>query len=143
MILPRPQRILAIAPIGSLLKRSELPQRPVARQEDKDYLALVRQLPCLKCGMQPSEACHIKFSCAALGKTNKLGRRPSDQDCVSLCSQCHRLARDAQHQGNERAFWERLNLNPYLIARDLYAQRADFTAMHFVVVKAIAERSKT
>lgn len=146
---PRPQRIIPLAPIGSLLKRSaaQLPNRASAFAEqrkggDPDYLAKVRLLPCLKCGMEPSEAAHVKYSCAALGKTNKLGKRPDDCDTVPLCASCHREARDAQHQGNERAFWERLNLNPYLIARDLYAQRADFTAMHFVVVKAIVERSK-
>lgn len=147
MIRRFPQRVIPTAPIGSLLKRSaaDLPQQARAFAEhrkagDQDYLAKVRLLPCLSCGMEPSEAAHVKYSCAALGKTNKLGKRPDDCDCVPLCSQCHRLARDAQHQGNERAFWERLGLNPYLMARDLYAQRADFTAMHFVVVKAIAER---
>lgn len=146
MIRPRPQRIIPLAPIGSLLKRSaDVTQRPresFGRMEDRDYLALVRRLPCLHCGMEPSEAAHIKYSCAALGKTNKLGRRPNDEDTVPLCAEHHRLARDAQHQGNERAFWERLGLNPYLVARDLYARRNDFVAMEMVVQVAIKNRDR-
>ena len=141
-----PQRIIPPAPIGSLLKRAspaDLRRGPAERTGgDPDHLANIRLLPCLKCGMEPSEAAHVKYSCAALGKTNKLGRRPDDCDAVPLCSGDHRLARDAQHQGNERLWWERLGINPYLVARDLYAQRQDFPAMNMVVVRAIAERNK-
>lgn len=143
----RPQRVSPTEPIGSLLKRITVaaPRHVLAepsRGGDPSHLTQVRLLPCLKCGMEPCEAAHVKYSCAALGKTNKLGRRPSDEDAVPLCSECHRLARDAQHNGNERTWWERLGLNPYLIARDLYAKRSDPVAMRMVVVKAIAERGR-
>ena len=141
-----PQRVSRPEPIGSLLKRTAVAAPPRGFTESKggdpDHLAQVRLLPCLKCGMEPSEAAHVKYSCAALGKTNRLGKRPSDSDTVPLCSQCHRLARDAQHQGDERTFWLRLDLNPYLIARDLYAQRHDPVAMRMVVMVAIARRQR-
>lgn len=141
-----PQRVIPLAPIGSLLKRTTVaaPRRGFAEPEGGDlkHLEQVRLLPCLSCGMEPSEAAHIKYSCAALGKTNKLGKRPSDSDVTPLCSSCHRLARDAQHQGDERTFWERLDINPYLVAAQLYAQHNDPVAMRAVVMLAIAERSR-
>lgn len=145
---PRPQRVIPLAPIGSLLKRvpsADLRRANVETSKggDLEHLAQVRLLPCLKCGMEPSEAAHIKYSCASMGKTNKLGKRPSDADVTPLCSECHRLARTAQHQGNEREFWIRLDINPYLVARDLYAQRLDPVAMRAVVLVAIAQRRST
>ena len=142
----RPRRLSPPAPYGALLKRtSELPQRQAMKAEpngDADYLALVWQLPCLSCGMEPSEAAHVRFASAAYGKASGLQKKPEGKWCLPLCSSCHRLAKDAQHNRNEQEFWAALGLNPLLTASQLYAQRTDFVAMLSVVHVAITNRSK-
>lgn len=139
-----PRRIVHPGPPGHLLKRVSQPRARVEEVAGRDlpYLALVRQLPCLKCGMEPSEAAHVRFASAAFGKASGLGRKPSDAHSVPLCSGCHRLDRDAQHNRGEREFWDAIGLNPLLTAQKLYAQRGDLIAMRAVVMVAIAERGR-
>lgn len=142
----RPRRLTPPAPYGALLKRdAEQPQRRAMKAEphgDADYLALIRQLPCLKCGMEPSEAAHVRFASSAFGKASGLQKKPDDKWALPLCASCHRLARDAQHNRNEQEFWASLGINPLRVANQLYAQRGDFVAMHAVVMVAISERTK-
>lgn len=146
MTLPRPQRISHPEPPGSLLKRITVPaQRRVDAEPkggDPAYLAQVRQLPCLKCGMEPSEAAHVRFASAAFGKASGMQKKPDDAHAVPLCAGCHRLDKGHQHSGSERLFWAQLGINPLLVAQRLYAQRGDLVAMRAVVMVAIAERSK-
>jgi len=140
------QRISAVAPLGSLLKRHHPVQPRAGVREaagrDVDYLALVRQLPCLKCGMEPSEAAHVRYASAAFGKASGLGKKPNDNFCCPLCAGCHRLDRDAQHNRGEREFWDAVGINPLIVAERLYAQRGDLVAMRLVVMVAIAERGQ-
>lgn len=146
MTAPFPKRIGHDAPPGSLLKRFAVPAPRALKVEgerDADYLAMVRTLPCLKCGMEPSEAAHVRFASAAFGKSSGLGKKPNDSATVPLCSGCHRLDRDAQHNRGEREFWAALNINPLLVAEKLYAARGDLLAMKMIVVQAIAERGRT
>lgn len=152
MIPPRPQRIFPLSPPGTLLKRAgaasplhpqQGPRNPKAL-EDADYLKMVRQLPCLYCGVEPcGEAAHVKFSSFQFGKSNALGKRLRHEDALPLCRTDHLDARHAQHKGNEEAFWEGLGIMPYVVAGRLYAQRGDLVAMRAVVMVAIAERSKS
>ena len=136
------RRIAPVAPLGSLLKRAQV--QPRARQEaaerDVDYLAMIRTLPCLRCGMEPSEAAHIRYASAAFGKASGLGKKPDDRHTAPLCAGCHRLDRDAQHNRNEREFWDSIGINPLIVAERLYAVRGDLVAMRAVVMVAIAER---
>lgn len=142
----RPRRLTPPPPYGSMLKgvsRSAPEMRiPLAKGETQDYLALVRRLPCLKCGMEGCDAAHLKFSSAKHGKMNSFGKRVRLDDAVPLCRSCHTDAKDAQHKGSEQAFWDNLTLDPYQIASQLYAQRGDFTAMHAVIMVAISQRKK-
>lgn len=145
MTLPRPRRLTPPAPLGSLLKRFDAVARVkrMTTSDDPEYLALVRQCPCLYCGMDPcGEAAHVKFSSAAFGKANKLGKRPDDENALPLCGEDHRIARHAQHNHNEEAFWLAIGISPYLVAEKLYAQRGDLVAMRAVVMVAISERGK-
>ncbi|HEX7881685.1 MAG TPA: hypothetical protein VF499_02990 [Afipia sp.] len=141
---PRPQRISPVSPPGALLKRVDVQPRlrrfEQGEGREPSYLAMVRQLPCLKCGMEPSEAAHVRFASAAFGKASGLGKKPDDRHSVPLCAGCHRLDRDAQHTRNEREFWDSIGINPLLIAERLYAQRGDLAAMCAVVIRAISER---
>lgn len=141
------RRISATAPPGSLLKRHHARQprqmrATAATGRDAAHLDLIRQCPCLKCGDDPcGEAAHVRFASAAFGKRSGLGRKPDDSDAVPLCPGCHRLDRDAQHNRNEREFWDAIGINPLLVAQKLYAQRGDLVAMRAVVMVAISERS--
>jgi len=142
--LPRPQRLTPPSAVGSLLKRAGVPTRPRIPSEERnpDYLALVRQCPCLKCGMEPSEAAHVRFASAAFGKASGMQKKPEDRFAVPLCAECHRLDRHAQHKRNEEGFWQEIDINPLLVAAHLYAQRGDLVAMRAVCFVAIAQRGK-
>ncbi len=149
MTLPRPQRLFAPSKPGSLLKHAgaaDLPQQPrkLGVWEDVGYLRLIRQLPCLYCGVEPcGEAAHVKFSSAQFGRANSLGKRPHDRFAVPLCRDDHQNARHAQHKGNEEAFWIGLGISPYPVAAQLYAQRGDLVAMRAVIYVTISQRGIT
>jgi hypothetical protein len=146
MTLPRPRRLTPPAAPGALLKSFAAPAprpRKADSQRDPDYLALVRQCPCLKCGMEPSEAAHVRFASAAFGKASGLGKKPPDRFCLPLCADCHRLARDAQHNRNEQEFWASLGINPLIACEKLYAQSGDLLAMRAVIFSTIAQRGTT
>jgi hypothetical protein len=147
MTFPRPQRLFLPSPPGSLLKRAgaaDIPQRrrnPGA-PEDADYLRDVRTLPCLSCGMEPSEAAHVRFASAAFGKASGLQKKPESKWVLPLCAQDHRLAREAQHNRNEQEFWDALGIPPLPAASRLWEARGDLVRMVSVVHVIIAERSK-
>lgn len=141
---PRPRRLTAPAPIGSLFKRPLARVRqPKRRYEASDpiYLALIRQLPCLCCGLDPcGEAAHVRLQSAAHGKRGGMARKPADAWAAPLCGSCHREAPDALHRVGELTFWYRLGLQPLLICTALYQARGDVPRMRAIVVQAIAER---
>lgn len=141
----RPKRIARQAAPGALLKRLHglrAITRPRRAESDRDetYLKAVRSLPCLHCGMEPSEAAHVRFASAAHGKASGLGKKPADKWAAPLCAEHHRLARDAQHNRNEREFWYALGIPILDVCERLYRQRDDLAAMRAVVMCAIAER---
>jgi hypothetical protein len=140
----RPQRIVHDSKPGDLLKRATAPTATARTSDhgDADYLALIRQMPCLSCGMELSEAAHLRLSSAAYGKASGLGKKPHDKWALSLCSQCHRLAKTAQHNRNEAEFWASLGINPLSCAVELYAARGDPVSMRMIVVLTIATRWK-
>lgn len=140
----RPQRLTPPAPLGSLLKRATVPTATARTSSfgDADYLALVRQCPCLHCGLDPSgEAAHVRLASAAYRKSSGMGKRPEDRWSLPLCREDHLLARHAQHNRNEGEFWESLGINPLLACERLYAQRGDLVAMRAVCFVVISERS--
>jgi hypothetical protein len=143
-LIPRPKRIFPLAPPGSLLKRATVPTTTARSSDDgdADYLRLVRALPCLYCGMEPSESAHVRFSSAAFGKASGLGKKPENRFCVPLCAEHHRLAKDAQHNRGEREFWESLGINPLIAASSLWEARGDLVRMVSVAHVIIAGRDK-
>jgi hypothetical protein len=141
---PRPRRLTPPAAPGELLKQLFAPPRAhkTACDHDPDYLAEVRQCPCLHCGMEPCEAAHVRMSSAAYGKTSGLGRKPADEWALPLCAEHHRLARNAQHNQGEQVFWHGLGINPLMVCTLLHAQRGDLVAMRAVIFVAISERTR-
>lgn len=144
MILPRPRRLTPPAPLGTILKQVSAPAPRLRKPDtalDPDYLALIRQCPCLSCGMDPCyEAAHVRMASAAFGKASGLNKKPPDRWALPLCGDDHRLARTAQHNQGEQQFWDRLGINPLITCEKLYAQRGDLVAMRAVVFMTIAQR---
>ena len=145
-----PQRLTPPAAPGALLKRAfGLAQRVKLRETtDRDpvYLGLVRQLPCLKCGMEPPpvcEAAHVRMQSAAHGKRGGIGKKPGDRWALPLCMACHRGDKDSQHMVGENLFWHILGITPILTCTRLYDARGDIVRMRAVVLRAIAERTVT
>jgi hypothetical protein len=138
-----PQQMDRRAPIGSLFKRPmERARRSrKAREESPTYLALIRQLPCLKCGMEPcGVAAHVRLNSAAHGKRQAMGQKPDDKWAVPLCAGCHTQDADAQHKVGEMPFWYAVGINPLLACERLQHAAPDVVAMRAVVFRLIAER---
>ncbi len=103
-----PKRLTPPAAPGSLLKsitvaaprRERAEPRGGDHPDQPDYRTSLHRLPCLYCGMEPSEAAHVRFASAAFGKASGLQKKPHDKYCVPLCAEDHRLARHAQHNRN-------------------------------------------
>lgn len=147
MTFEMPKRLSPPAPYGALLKRA--PDQPKRRAfkaeqaEDAAHLALVRQMPCLYCGVEPcGEAAHVKQASAAHGKSLRFGKRPEDRWALPLCRDDHQNARHAQHKGSEVAFWDALGIAPLPLCEKLYAARGDYERMRAIVLLAIAALQK-
>jgi hypothetical protein len=144
----RPQTLARPAPLGSLLKHP-LPERkkPLKlgrnpRVMEPDHLAAVRQLPCLKCGVDDCEAAHVRRNSALHNKRTGISEKPDDKWTLPLCAGCHRLDKDSQHNVGEPKFYYDLGLNPLLVCEEIYAASPDTIAMRAVVMKFIAERAR-
>jgi hypothetical protein len=140
-----PQRVSTPAAPGELLKRAFDTTRRIKLKEtvatDPAYLAMVRCMPCVRCGDEPCrEAAHVRMQSAAHDKRGGIGKKPADKWAVPLCSWCHTRDRDSQHQLGERAFWGRLGINPLLVCERLFAARGNLVKMRVVIISAISER---
>jgi hypothetical protein len=144
MTLPRPRRLTPPAAPGALLKSFAAPAprpRKADSERDPDYLALVRQCPCLHCGMEPAyEAAHVRMASAAFGKASGMGKKPPDRWALPLCPDHHRLLTTSQHHQGEVLFWDALGINPLIACEKLYAQSGDLLAMRAVIFSTIAQR---
>lgn len=145
MMRPHPQRLAVTAAPGALLKRMfALAERARMRQRpdrDPEHLAMVRQLPCLKCGLEPcGEAAHVRRQSAAHGKRGSVGKKPPDRFTAPLCSACHRLDYDSLHNIGEDFFFYLLGIDGLRAAERLYARRGDLIAMRAEALTIIGER---
>jgi hypothetical protein len=95
--------VAAVTPIGKTL-----------RLRDRDHLKFVAAQPCMACGRSPSDAHQLKF---AQGRA--LGRKVSDEFAVPLCRTHHR---ELHRRGDERVWWQQLNLDPLSTASALWAR---------------------
>jgi hypothetical protein len=134
----RPQRLPSIALPGQLLKRAfGIAQRiklKVIGDSDPVYLEMIRQMPCLGCNDQPSEAAHVRMQSGAHNKHGGMGKKPHDKFALPLCSDCHR----EQHRIGERAFWSIVGIHPLFVCERLYAARGDLVKMRSIVFAARA-----
>ncbi len=136
-----PQRLAITTRPGTLLKAPARCDRLCEAIGDTDYLALVRQCACVRCGLDPAaEAAHIRSASGAHGKASGTGKRPAAHWTISLCGGCHREDRDAPHKVGELSFFHAIGINPFLLAMRLWAKRGDLVAMRAVIFVAISER---
>ncbi len=113
-VIPQHRGAKMSAPIGSLLDKTKSRSKR-ERKHFPEYIALIRQCPCLICGAQ-AEAAHVRMSSAEYKKLN--GR--DDHFVVPLCPGHHRLYPDAQHTMGERQFWTLQGIDPLKIAKRLW-----------------------
>jgi hypothetical protein len=101
----------------------------------KDHLHIVHALPCVVCGSRERiEAAHLRMADIERGKDyTAKGKKPSDKWITPLCARHHREGPDAQHNGSERAFWERHGIDPITLCQRLWEATGDLEAMMFVI----------
>jgi hypothetical protein len=87
--------------------------KPV-RERDREHLKFVAAQPCLVCGRTPSDPHHMKFA-----EQRALGRKVSDRFTVPICRLHHR---ELHRRGNERAWWEKQEIDPLAIAATLWGK---------------------
>jgi hypothetical protein len=87
--------------------------KPV-RERDREHLKFVASQPCLICGRTPSDPHHIKFA-----EQRAMGRKVSDRFTVPICRLHHR---ELHRKGNERAWWEKQEIDPLPVAARLWAK---------------------
>jgi hypothetical protein len=101
---PRPRKASALR----LRIEADGPAPKPRRSRDKDHLRFISRQSCTVCGRQPCEAHHIRFA-----QPSALGRRVSDEFTIPLCRVHHR---ELHRIGNERSWWDQLNIDPLPIA---------------------------
>lgn len=147
MTAAKPQRLKLHSPIGSLLKgnNARIPRpRVIEGDRDEGYLKLIRQLPCLKCGVVPcGEAAHVRMGSGFHRKSSAgMGRKPPDSYALPLCRDCHLTDPDSLHKVGEALFWDRVGIIPFDARNKLYPLRGDFVAMEKMAMVIIAERMR-
>ena len=96
------------------IDKSQLPIAEPKRLRDKAHLKFVASQPCLVCGRQPSDPHHVRFA-----QPRAIGLKVSDEFTVPLCRGHHRQLHQA---GNEKTWWERMEIDALQIARGLWEQ---------------------
>ena len=99
------------ATCGSAIQQVTPLRKPV-RMRDRNHLRFVSTQPCLACGRSPSDAHHLRFA-----EQRALGRKVSDEFTVPLCRLHHR---ELHQRGDERKWWQHLNVNPLDTAQRLW-----------------------
>ncbi|MCF2524465.1 ERF family protein [Bradyrhizobium sp. G127] len=94
------------------IDKSELALSEPRRHRDKAHLRFVASQPCLICERSPSDAHHLRFA-----QPRAMSRKTSDEFTVPLCRAHHR---ENHCFGDERAWWQRVNLDPIEVSRKLW-----------------------
>ena len=140
--LSHPQRFAISLRPGVLLKRIVATRNTIRRQEagdrDPDYLARIRQCPCLYCSVEPAgQAAHVRRQSGVHNKRGGMGKKPADKWALPLCFEHHML----QHRLGELQFWHDAGIDPLRVCVELYQRRTDFVAMRALALGFIADHT--
>lgn len=115
------------------------------RVEDPAHLAFIRTLPCLVSGRTDRvEAAHLRYGDPAYRKPKTpMARKPDDRWAVPLCAYLHRESPEAQHQSNERVWWEGHGFEVLQVAIYLHSISGDRDAALRIIQEARARAFKT
>lgn len=116
----RPDTAFSQQPTGKGSKRVENPK----------YLDFIRQLPCIVTGRRPVEAAHISFAEPRYGK---LGRGKASKESDLWTVPLHPDEHRKQHDGNERAYWQSVGIDPCVVALALYAHFPDLERAELII----------
>jgi len=94
------------------------------RVREPQYLAFIRRLPCIAGLVEGGcsgrmEAAHVRFADASVGRRDPgLQRKPDDSWSLPSCHSHHQCD---QHRQNERAYWQRIGVDPNALCLALHA----------------------
>lgn len=139
------QVIAAAARIRTQARKADKAARPKSekrhrgRERDNGHLSYVRRLPCAcGCMRSPCDAAHVRYADLTRGKTYTGKQvKPSDKWTVPLTRACH----EAQHGGNEMAWWQSRGIDPLDLAERLYAVSGDVEAGTRIIAEGSRARS--
>ena len=81
-----------------LPQRIPKPPKRASRWRSPGHRAWIRKHACCACGsMRNIECAHVR-----LGTDGGMGFKPSDEWCISLCSNCHRMSHSVGDQTFQR-----------------------------------------
>lgn len=103
------------------------------RIKNDKHLDFIRQLPCACCGNPiQTEAAHIRAASPLVGKRYTGGQeKPDDKWALPLCNRHHA----EQHKGNELDFWNRYEIDPFVLALSLYACSGEIMVAEDVIAQ--------
>jgi hypothetical protein len=111
-----------------IFKNIALNQRKPNIRVKARHHEFIRQLPCLRCGMEGrSECAHVRS-----GADGGIGLKPSSRFTVPLCVACH--AR--QHSQGELTFWSEIGIDPLDAASALWTKSGDLEAGERIIFRA-------
>lgn len=106
---------IASATVGQIPKKQDR-ESIDGEMRDAAYRKFVRRLPCIITGTTAETiAHHIRVG------LNRGARKPSDDRCVPLADSLHNIKPGSLHMIGERNFWTQYGIDPFPLARDLYA----------------------
>ena len=108
------------------------------RVKDDAYLRWIRTLPCAVCFTRREiHAAHIRAPAPQYAKRGVgMAEKPDDAWTVPLCGQHHLFGEDAQHKGEELAFWKRHGIDPFILALSLHRVVGDAEAAEQIIKSA-------
>ena len=96
------------------IDKSQLALSEPRRLRDKEHLRYVASQPCIVCNRILAEAHHVRFA-----QPKALGAKVSDEFTVPLCRDHHR---ELHNNGNERAWWHDMGVDPLPVAHRLWEE---------------------